>query len=120
MSREQMDFLGQVLMSGVRDQSISFWDKLIEGKMRGSMSKKISESYSTEQLEILTDIISQVVDTTLHNLLWTIEQEDQIHLKVQLDEDAIDIKEASDGLAGELYTEDGWIIKYSEKRYIEP
>lgn len=43
-----------------------------------------------------------------------IEQTDQFTLSpLPLDENAIDINKASDGLLGELYSEEGWIKKYS-------
>lgn len=44
-----------------------------------------------------------------------IEQNDDI--KVMVGDN--DIKEDSDGLEGELYTEDGWINRFSKERYEE-
>ncbi|EFS6814276.1 hypothetical protein JR617_000290 [Listeria monocytogenes] len=52
-----------------------------------------------------------IVDNTLFNILTMFEQsEDKLTLLANHE----NIIEASDGLAGELFTEDGWISKFSQ------
>ena len=46
-----------------------------------------------------------------------VEQNNRVKLLVNDEEGYADIKQISDGLAGEFYTEDGWIEKFSEERY---
>ena len=43
-------------------------------------------------------------------MLFMIEGDPELQLIFQ----GVDLKEVSDGLSGELYTEDGWIQKFSE------
>ncbi|MDF2859636.1 MAG: hypothetical protein K0Q87_5487 [Neobacillus sp.] len=65
---------------------------------------------------MFNDVVPKIVDTTLHHLLWTFEQNELIDINVANgDSKQISIKEISDGLAGELYTEDGWISRFSDK-----
>lgn len=68
---------------------------------------------STKARSIHTTVA--IVDTTLHHLLWTVEQEDLIEFTFKEDDQIVNINEISDGLAGELYTEDGWISRFSDK-----
>lgn len=49
----------------------------------------------------------------MHNMLFMIEEHEEIELLYKEE----NIAEKSDGLSGELYTEDGWIEKYSKKLY---
>ena len=56
------------------------------------------------------------IDTTLHFLLTVIEENDDLDMTVSLSEsETVSIKELSDGLAGELYSEKGWVARFSSK-----
>ena len=48
-------------------------------------------------------------------MLEMFEQHDDIELNMSNE----NLNQISDGLAGELYTEDGWIQKFSKQRYEE-
>ena len=50
-------------------------------------------------------------------LLGTLQEEE--HEEIELTVKGRNLNEISDGLAGELYTEDGWIQKYTKQRYEE-
>ncbi len=123
MEKNSLDVLGQSLMKYVRDETISTWDRMIDGKMKGLTAQKVKEKVSglsEEQLEILKWIIPKIVDQGLHNVMVMFEECEELFLGVNRDsEEMEDIKEESDGLAGELYTEDGWITRFSNERYDE-
>jgi hypothetical protein len=60
----------------------------------------------------LRRLVSTVVDITLHHVLWTFQQEEELTITVKTGESSEDLRESSiDGLEGELYD---WIDKYSE------
>ncbi|RDU23586.1 epimerase [Anaerosacchariphilus polymeriproducens] len=118
MSENILDYFGNKLMKEVRDETISSLDMMIDGKMKGSTAQQIRGKISTfneEQLMTIKWLITKITDLSIHNLLMMIEQNDDI--KVMVDDN--DIKEDSDGLEGELYTEDGWISRFSKERYEE-
>lgn len=123
MKKNSLDILGQSLMKYVRDETISTWDRMISGNMKGLTAQKVKEKVSglsEEQLEILKWIIPKIVDQGLHNLLVMFEECEELFLGVNTESgDVEDIKEESDGLAGELYTEHGWITRFSNERYDE-
>lgn len=123
MNLRQLDQFGEILISRVRDKSIKEWDMIIDGRMKGVSSDRIRNTlscYNKTQIEALGVIMPQIVDTVLHHLLWTIEQSNIINLNI-VDENgaACNIREASDGLSGELYSEDGWINRFSQERNYE-
>ncbi|NQX66670.1 epimerase [Paenibacillus alba] len=122
MSKKHLDTFGEILINKVRDVAIHNWDNIIDGNMKGQRAKEIREKlsiFNDEQIEVLKDVFPMVVDSTLHHLLRTLEQEDAIELSVEVEQKAKRIRDISDGLAGELYTEDGWIMRFSNKRYNE-
>ena len=121
MSQTMLEKFGELLIHKVRDKAINDWEMILNGKMKGTRAAQIRNlisGYSLEQLEILKELIPQVVDTTLHHLLWTIEQLDILKILLSDKEGTTcDIKEVSDGLPGELYGERGWIKRFSTKHY---
>ena len=58
-------------------------------------------------------MIPQIVDLCMHNMMCLFEDHDEFKIIVG-DEN---LAETSDGLAGELYTSDGWISRFSEQRH---
>lgn len=116
MSKNELEYFGEKLMREVRDETISTLDMMIDGRMKGSTAQQVKEKISIlneEQLDIIKWLIPKITDIGLHNLLVMIEQNDDIKVLVKEN----DIKEISDGLDGELYTEDGWIERLSDERY---
>ncbi len=108
-------------MQRVRDKAIEQWDMAMTGKMKDSSSKKFFErvsQLSEREKEMIRVLIPSVVDTTLHHLLWTLDQVDEsIQIAVQTPIGNVNnLNEVSDGLAGELPTENGWIGRFSNQR----
>jgi len=122
MNQKILDEFGEIIISRVRDKAINEWEMILNGRMKGISATQIRNllsGYSVEEIHILEEIIPQVVDTTLHHLLWTFDQFDNLKLLL-LDKDGTtcDVKESSDGLPGELYGDSGWIKRFSKKRVI--
>lgn len=125
MSKAQtaLDRFGEVLIRRVRDAAIIDWDKIIDGRMKDDGSKAIRaelsrRAFNKEQIDAVLWLVPQIVDETLHHLLWTLEQEETINISVTGGDECVDsLREESDGLAGEL---DGWIPRFSTQRYEEP
>jgi hypothetical protein len=125
MEERALDKFGKMLMEKVRDISIGEWDDVVSGEIKApeliELHKKLASSFSHKQLKMLSSLIPEIVDTTLHYLLAGLEEEnDDVKVSVQTDQGTVtDLVEASDGLAGELYTEDGWIARFSKERHSE-
>ncbi|WP_291581529.1 hypothetical protein [Clostridium sp. UBA6640] len=118
MSKNILEYFGERLMREVRDETISSLDRMLDGNMKGLTAQQVKEKismFNEEQLSVIKWLIFKITDLSLHNLLVMIEQNDDI--KVLVEEN--NIKEISDGLDGELYTEDGWIERFSNERYEE-
>lgn len=115
MGEKILDIFGELLMNRVRDEAIDDWERIVDGKMHDEESVEIHNSLSNKEKELIRKLLPKIVDTTLHHFLWTLEQEDSIELLVNDGMKKENINEISDGLTGELYTEDGWIYRFSNK-----
>jgi hypothetical protein len=118
MNKLSLDVFGELLMKGVRDEAIDDWERILNGLMKDEESKLIHKLITeSNQFDLVAKLIPKIVDTTLHHLLWTLEQAESIDININYEGNYVkSIKNISDGLAGELYTEDGWIHRFSDKK----
>jgi hypothetical protein len=120
MSKVKLDKFGQLLMTKVRDEAISDWDRIVDGRMKSQRASELHQAvatFSEEQQKVFLSLVPEVVDTVLHHLLWMFDQRNDVMLGVRSDDKKIEnLKEISDGLPGELYSDEGWIARFSKAR----
>lgn len=108
-----LDKFGKALIRSVRDRSIEKFDKISTGSLKSQKAlelHEITKQFNDEQKKAIRQLVIETIDNSLFNFLDMIEQnEDDINLIVS----GKDINKLSDGLSGELFTEDGWIEKFS-------
>lgn len=124
MSEDILDKFGMLLMHQVRDRVIEELDRIISGKApdRTYMFLRDRTNLSDANVkEALQIVIPIAVDHTLDSFLDFIESQNEIDLVYEQPNgtETISIKDASDGLAGELYSSRGWVAKFSNKRNYE-
>lgn len=110
-----LDLFGKILISEVRDRTIRVFDKRINGLMKDEASQQLSkefQDFNVFQREFVYKIVSQITDLSVHNMLCMFEEHNEVELVLNGEK----LTEESDGLSGELYTEDGWIKRYSNQR----
>lgn len=111
-----LEEFGKIFIKEVRDRTIDVFDRKTQGLMKSKESQLLFErvnKLNDEQKSLISDIIPQIVDLSIHNMLCLFEEHDEFQIIVGGE----NIADISDGLAGELYTSDGWIEKFSEQRY---
>jgi hypothetical protein len=117
MKKAALEVFGRLLMERVRDRAINDWEGIITGRTKNAWAEGVRATIKTldpQQFEAVCRLIPRIVDTTLHHLLWTLEQEEVIDVAVRTDTGVFpSIRDASDGLAGELYD---WIPRFSKKQ----
>ncbi|WZO96559.1 hypothetical protein EP7_003557 [Isosphaeraceae bacterium EP7] len=119
MSKAALDLFGKLLMEHVRDQTIQQLKMIEDGRMKGEESVNIHarlSQMSPSDREFAMTLVSESVDRTIHNLLWLLEQEEDLRVSIELgDQTVSDLREISDGLCGELYSDEGWIARFSHE-----
>jgi hypothetical protein len=110
---------GQLLVSEVRDEAIDKYEMIATGTMKSVSATELHSkltNFTEDQLSIVREIVVSSIDDVIHNFLWMLEQhDDDVDLLCSWngDSDKENIRKLSDGLSGEIYTEDGWIAKFS-------
>ncbi len=123
MTKDQiLEKFGQILISEVRDEAIDKYQMIAAGTMKSvpaiELHNKLN-NFTEDQLSIIRQVVVGSIDDVVHNFLWMLEQhEDDIDIFCSEDEDSTkeNVRELSDGLSGEVYTDDGWIAKFSNHK----
>ena len=108
-----LDNFGKVYINQVRDNSLFLLNAIITGHMTDNKSQLLHnqlKNFSDKEIELIHQLSTYLIDNTLHNVLFLFEEYPEWKL---IDEDQNNLAELSDGLSGELYTENGWIKKFS-------
>ncbi|XZE21316.1 hypothetical protein SH449x_001216 [Pirellulaceae bacterium SH449] len=112
-----LDKFGESLVHEVRDISVAVALKSLRGQMKSDESKELHRELSLipENTRLLIEkYATEMIDSTIHNFLAFFEGSQDFLLTSKEDGDElIDLNEISDGLAGELFTEEGWIARFS-------
>lgn len=117
---EALDEFGKGLMEHVRDQTLALYERLTAGNMTDQKSRELYEKVcklNSEDAALVRELIVDATDMAISYCLHYLdESEFQLFAREDITRDC-DIVATSDGLAGELYNEEGWIARYS--RYPE-
>ncbi|MDQ6423622.1 hypothetical protein RB620_29865 [Paenibacillus sp. LHD-117] len=110
-----LDKFGKLVMKDLRDSSISYFDKLIEGKWKAPSLQNLQNDlkiFNEDQINIIRRALVSSLDTGIHDFLFRLQNEEEDGVIIEVN--GQNLAELSDGLNGELFTEDGWYHRFSE------
>lgn len=114
----ELDKFGENYILEVRDYSLSLLESILNNEMKAPRIKLLQNeinTFSDKEKRIIEKLVATLIDNTLHNMLLLFEEHPEIEIKYN----NVNLVNSSDGLCGELYTDDGWIKKYSKyKSYL--
>lgn len=103
--------------AGTRDEAIGVVDRFLAGGDRSDRGQRLRVELgdiSPEAARAYRAIAVDAIDETLHQVLWMFERSERFDITTRLESgETVSLRDASDGLSGELYTEDGWLARYS-------
>jgi hypothetical protein len=108
---------GESLMHDVRDRTLKTYQATDRGHARSAPLLALHTALtelSPEDRAVVAEIVARFVDESIFNLLSTIEANPRFDLIVRDGESECSLVEASDGLGGEMFSELGWIARFSE------
>lgn len=111
-----LDKFGEFLIVNLRDKAIEQHDMLLRGELRGKLVRNLQEKVSRlsdEQKQLVREVVVDVLDTALHDLLFSIQDAHDRGLKIEIIIDGENIAQASGMLHGEHLGEGGWIDRFS-------
>jgi len=123
--RDVLDEFGEKVIREVRDDACHFIQRVISGQMQDRTSAQYFGEYErldAASASVLHHFLAAAVDACLVRFLHFLEVNDiEVLYRKSTGPDRVNICAISDGLAGEIHNEQGWIARFSEfKDRIEP
>ena len=112
-----MNQLPKIITEDLRDSIINSYLDIETGS--SAINKDLHEvlkTLSNEQKEAIFNTVLHSVDSGIHDFLFKLQELHEDGHETGLYENGINIASESDGLHGELLTEDGWFHKYSQHK----
>ncbi|WP_412028549.1 hypothetical protein [Deinococcus yunweiensis] len=116
----ELDRFGKLFIENVRDRSIWQADSLLSGILNGESSSVMIErlrALSPESRAVIHDLIPLIVDDVLFHTLFHLDEYDTIfHSDAEDGQRGKSVEYVHGELAGWLFSDEGWIARYSKER----
>jgi len=116
-ANETLNKFGKFLVENLRDSGINFSEGLLINHWKAQELISLQndlQSFSDNQKDIVRRVVVRTIDRAIHDFLFAIAEQADFDNEIQIMVDNKNIADISDGLAGELYSEDGWFTKFSK------
>jgi len=116
-NHEALEKFGQFIMEELRDKIIDNFERLEQGLLKSPSTQQLIKDLNNidqKQKEVFRRVLINSIDCGIHGFLFKVQEEHELDGDIKVVVNEVNIAEVSDGLHGELFTEDGWINKYSQ------
>ena len=116
---KELDKFGKFLIENLYDKGLDSFEKLANGNVNAESKQALQEKlemFTPNQLEIVKNVVSTVLTTSMHDFLFALAERSDFDGDIEIIVDNKNIAEDSDGLQGELFSEDGWLQKFSQHK----
>lgn len=118
---EILDTFGKFLVNNLRDKGINHGELLLKNQWRAPSLQKLQNDLgqlSEEQKETVRKVVISSLDSAIHDFLFSLQEIADFDNSIQITVNGKNIVGLSDGIHGELFSNDGWFAKFS--RYSDP
>ena len=115
--QSSLDKFGEFIVVNLRDKAIENAEMLLENRSKSPQTKILQDellTFNAAQKAIVANAVKASIDAAIHDFLFAIEEQADFENDIQIIVNEDNIVEMSDGLQGELFTQDGWLEKYSK------
>ena len=107
-----LDEFGELFMRDVRDTAIHSVKALVSGTLKGETARALQPRLAALGNRVtLEEFGVDIVNHVVFKILWFFVAHEEYRL---IAPSGRNIAELSDGLHGEIFTEDGWIARFSD------
>ena len=113
---KNLDEFGKFIITNMRDKQIDNVNGLLKGKWRAKNVKNLQKQlskFNRDEKKVISDLVEDILNSTMHDLLFAIQESNDLDtgLKVMMNDK--NVAELSDGLQGEICGDEGWIRRFS-------
>ena len=116
-NQEILDEFGGIIINDIYDDSIKYFNQLIENKTKwgtGQIFSIFLNKLSVEDREILKTYLEESIKTSIFGFLGIFEEHERFKLIYEEDGKQVNLVEISEMLKAEPIIENGWIERFSK------
>lgn len=117
MAKESpLDTFGAFLMVNLRDRGIDALGSLLAAHWKAPSLQKLQaelQSLTDAQRVLVRRAFVEALDSAIHDFLFALQEESDSGGAVRVRVRGKDVASLSDGLHGELFSEEGWFARFS-------
>lgn len=115
--KEPLDKFGEFFVRNTRDKMLSDLEMLFRGAWKAPTMQALQTKlagFTDAQKAVIRESADHMITTGMHDLLFALQEEADANGSIRVLVDGTEVAKLSDGMHGEIFTEDGWIARFSE------
>ena len=116
----ELDKFGEFFVRNFRYKALDNLQSILEHRWKAPRLQELQDRVARMSLEdkrILHDVVDDILTTAMHDLLFAFHEFHDSGKGPDITFDGKAVASMSDGLQGEIFSDDGWIKKYSKHPY---
>jgi hypothetical protein len=112
-----LEKFGAFFVRNLRDKMLYDLDKLLAGGWKAAEVQELQKdlsSFGDAEKQVVRTLVEHIITTGMHDLLFAIQEEADSNGAIRVLADGEEVAKLSDGLQGEIFGDDGWIVRFSE------
>lgn len=112
-----VDKFGELVATKLRDAAIDHADALLTAYWKAPALQKLQSELrrlSPEQKALVRRCVVEAVDSGIHDFLFALGVAHDLEKGIAVVVDGENVAALSDGLHGEMFTDDGWYARFSK------
>ena len=113
---EHLDRFGEFVVQNLRDKMLHDLEMLLSGSWKAPNAQGIQQwlaNMSEADREQIRDLAEHLVTTGMHDLLFALQEQADTDGPICVTVGGVDVARQSDGMHGEIFSDDGWIARFS-------
>jgi hypothetical protein len=113
----QADRFGAFVVANFRDAAINFFDGLARASWKSPRVQGLQAALAAltpEQRAVVRRCVIEAVDDGLHDFLFALQEAHNRGDGIAVMVDGQNVADQSDGLPAELFSDEGWLARYSK------
>ncbi|MBI5724772.1 MAG: hypothetical protein HZA50_12490 [Planctomycetes bacterium] len=118
----ELDKFGEFFVQNFRDKALSRLQFIIERKWKSPSLQSLQNRLarlSSEDKQLIQELTDDIIIAAMHDVLFAFQESHDTGKGADITFNGKSMASMSDGLHGELFSEDGWIKKFSKHPYKE-
>ena len=114
---KSLDKFGKFFVENFRDETLDYLQFMFDGKWKAPalqpLQNKVS-SLSTDLKATVRELVENLLTHAMHDVLFAFQESHDCNVGIEITVDGQPIAGLSDGLHGEIFGEEGWIVRFSK------